>query len=657
MSLKKPRIHLTGISNIDYKSKQDIQKIFNNFNNFTNKKQQKDILVEEPTIKYKAPSPKKPNFYNVSLQDAKEQSGDSMMYAVTYKIRKEIKLRKMEKESEKKLRDINALSNVYNNAQNIGNKKDDLIKYINSEKNEGKKDPENDEEKLRALRKIIKDKLSTHTDIKNIFLIWQKNYLKNQELSCFDLHQRINELGIPISYNETIGLINFANKRNTDSLNYDEFKNLFFDDSNNINKYKNSSTIIPKNIDVKKIEEDNKKEIEEMNDKFLNQKVFKHDHFITLETMLHIKNSNFLNSMNEINDKENNKNGKCDFPTFKKVLDTLRIPEKFKNISIAKNIFNEFKTPDKDLMNYVDFIDKCKNIKHSNNFFEFQNNYLDSLSKKLINNENQRNKYKDILLEEEIRRKEYIKNLSPYRSMDKLINDNNINNNSIDNNELINSMNYNNKIETNSSIDINKLRNNYNTLNLESNDHIYKSPIRKEKNDYYNRNKTLNNCTISYDNRDTFSHYQPSLNFINLIYKDGRKYFDRYNEGIKELTPIQAFSDKEKFMTPKPRDKSNFGGYSQKFKKTDLSSDSGSPGYIENIERFSRKDICATEKKDKLENMERHNRGKLEIKKKWSDIINFQQKVTDVKESLGQIKRTKNLFEYENRIIERNKLH
>ena len=110
-------------------------------------------------------------------------------------------------------------------------------------------------------------------------------------------------------------------------------------------------------------------------------------------------------------------------------------------------------------------------------------------------------------------------------------------------------------------------------------------------------------------------------------------------------------------MTPKPRDKSNFGGYSQKFKKTDLSSDSGSPGYIESIERFSRKDICATEKKDKLENMERHNRGKLEIKKKWSDIIDFQQKVTDVKESLGQIKRTKNLFEYENRIIERNKLH
>ena len=58
--------------------------------------------------------------------------------------------------------------------------------------------------------------------------MWQKNYLKNQELSVFDLKQNINELGIPITYNETIGLISFANKRNTNTLNYDEFKNLFF---------------------------------------------------------------------------------------------------------------------------------------------------------------------------------------------------------------------------------------------------------------------------------------------------------------------------------------------------------------------------------------------------------------------------------------------
>lgn len=251
MSLKKPRIHLTGISNIDYKSKQEIKKIFNNFNNFTIKPQGGNFPDESGTYKY--PKTNKPNLYNVSLKDAIEQSGDSLMYAETYKIRNEIKQKKLENDSEKKLRDINALSKVYNNSQKI-----DLKKNTITENNEGKKQNEADEVRIKYLRKCIKDQLVQHKDVKSVFLLWQKNYLKNHELSVFDLKHNINELGIPITYNEAIGLISFANKRNTNTLNYDEFKNLFFDDSDKINKYKNlSSVIIPENVDINKIEEDN----------------------------------------------------------------------------------------------------------------------------------------------------------------------------------------------------------------------------------------------------------------------------------------------------------------------------------------------------------------------------------------------------------------
>ena len=89
MSLKKPRIHLTGISNIDYKSKQEIKKIFNNFNNFSNN-QQKEMIPDKPST-YKSPNTKNPNMFNVSLKDAIPVSGDSMMYADTYRIRNEIK--------------------------------------------------------------------------------------------------------------------------------------------------------------------------------------------------------------------------------------------------------------------------------------------------------------------------------------------------------------------------------------------------------------------------------------------------------------------------------------------------------------------------------------------------------------------------------------
>ena len=631
MSLKKPRIHLTGISNIDYKSKKDIKKIFNNFKNYTIK--QPNEIFSDESNKYKAPEPKNPNLYNFSLKDAIPLSGDSLMYAETYKKRKEIKQKKLENVSEQKLRDINALSKVYNNSNKINIKKDDL------QLNEGEKQNETDEERIKYLRKCVKHKLETHKDIKNIFLLWQKNYLKNQELSVYDLHQRINELGIPITYNETIGLISFANKRNTNNLNYDEFKNLFFDDSNNINTLKKISDItIPENVDINKIEEENKKENDNKNMKLINNKVFQNDHFITLETMLHIKNSNFINSMNEINDKENNKNGNCDFMTFKNVLDTLKIPEKYKNVSIAKSIYNEFKLPDKDLMNYMTFIEKCKNLKQPNDFFEFQNNYLDLLSKKIVNNEEKRKIFKDILLEDDKRRDEYIRNLNACKSMGSIYKYNKC---ITENNEL-NINNYNNN-RLNQNYPINN--NNYNTIDIENNNERYKIPT-------INDNNRINNlCTISYDNRDTFNHYQPTFNFIDLMYKDSRNYLDRYKEGVKKLSPIPVIKDRNIKINKK-----NYGGYIHKFKKTNLSNDVGTPGYIDNKERFKINDIISTEKKIKLENLERFNNNKNKIINTWNDRINFKQKIIDVKESLGQNKRTRNLFDYENRINERNKL-
>jgi hypothetical protein len=357
--------------------------------------------------------------------------------------------------------------------------------------------------------------------------------------------------------------------------------------------------------------------------------------------MLHIKNSNFLNSMNEINDKENNKNGNCDFTTFKNVLDTLKIPEKYKNVSIAKSIFNEYKLPDKDLMNYMNFIEQCKNLKQPNDFFQFQNNYLNLLSKKLVNNEEKRKIFKDILLEDDKRKKEYIKGLNSCKSMDKIFNNNKCLTES--NEYSVINKNNNNDINNNKSINFNK----YNTIETGNNNNDRYNNL---NNNIYNQNK-YNNCTISYDNRDTFNHYEPTFNFIDLMYKDSRHYLDRYKEGVKELSPIPVIKDKDENFK-----KENFGGYIHKFKKTTVSSDIGAPGYIDNKERFKRNDIFSTEKKIKLENFERFKKNKNQVIDKWNDIIDFQQKVTDVKESLGQIKRTKNLFDYENRIYERNKL-
>ena len=211
MSLKKQRIHITGISNIDYKSKKDIEKIFNNFKNYKIKPDKNnEPLDPTQTFVYKSQKPKQPNMYNVSLKDAVEQDGDSLLYADTYKLRKELRLKRLEDNVNNKLR-IKGLRTISKESKDI--------------KNEPKK--QSDEMRLKEIRKKVQDELIPHNDIRNIFVSWQKNYLKNDELSLFDLHKKINELGIPISYNEAIALISCANKRNTNSLNLDEFKNLF----------------------------------------------------------------------------------------------------------------------------------------------------------------------------------------------------------------------------------------------------------------------------------------------------------------------------------------------------------------------------------------------------------------------------------------------
>ena len=203
MSLKKPRIHITDISNVDYKSKGEIGKIFNNFKYYTIKPDKNNEPLD-PTqvVVYKSQKPRKPNMYNVSLEDVKEQSGDSLMYADTYNFRKELKRKKMVNHTEEKLRDLNSISHGYNSKDLKTDVIKDLNKSKNEELNERIKEYENDKERIQYLRNCVKKKLFPHKDIKNLFLIWQRNYLKNQELSAYDLHQRINELNIPITYNE-----------------------------------------------------------------------------------------------------------------------------------------------------------------------------------------------------------------------------------------------------------------------------------------------------------------------------------------------------------------------------------------------------------------------------------------------------------------------
>ena len=590
MSLKKQRIHITGISNIDYKSKKDIEKIFNNFKNYKIKPDKNNEPLD-PTqiVVYKSQRPKKPNMYNVSLKEAVEQDGDSLLYADTYKLRRELKLKRLQENVNNKIKNkkIPQISNDSSNIKIEENKQSDEIR-------------------LKELRKQIQNKLTPHKDIRNIFVSWQKNYLKNNELSVIDLHKKINELGIPISYNEAIALISCANKRNTNSLNLDEFKNLFFHESNELNGGKSISSIkIPENINMKQIEDDYKVEQENKYKKFINNKIFDNFHYNRLESMLHIKYSNFLNSMNEINNQENNKNGLCDFQTFKSVLDTLKIPEKYKNFYIAKSIFNEYKIENDDLMNYNEFIERCKKIKKPNNFFEFQNEYLNLLSDKLSETEKRRNECKDILMENDKRTKEYVKNLGSCKSVDKLYNNNKCLTEFNQQNTIQNSSNnncYDKNIKKNITIDVPNFKDNnrYPSFNHERCNTINENENRR----YKNKIEEYQNNAI----RESFSHYQPSLNFINLLFKDNKSYTEKYNNGIKEFSPNNVMNlKKEKRSDGRSINSRFFHQKKSDYPPVFMSYDSKVPGYINEKERFEINKMDNIDKKYNSEIIEQIN--------------------------------------------------
>ena len=173
----------------------------------------------------------------------------------------------------------------------------------------------------------------------------------------------------------------------------------------------------------------------------------------------------------------------------------------------------------------------------------------------------------------------------------------------------------------------------------------------------YKKSNTIS-TEFNYNNKDSFSHYQPSLNFINLLFKDNKNYYERYKEGVKEFSPDNVISlKKDKLLDKKSINSRFFGKSKYKFPPIFMSYDNTMPGYLNEKERLERNNMHTVEKKFDKELREKIRRRKHDIDERWNNMIKFQQKVLDVKESLGQINRTKHLFEYEDRNIARHQIN
>ena len=702
MSLKRPRIHFSGISNNDFRTKGEIKKIklfqpFHESKNFgmmglSNYKLPLSIHKElfKPTIginegKYVENDIQNPKIYDSSLfyqnnsmrikpkniligQRSKqldtseyrgglEYNGDSMMIVETNKKRKEIKMKEKIIQENLKKKHIGVISGgimlkhdfINNNNSAIleddnKNRNDDdtkIMKHkrlIKSSSDGIYLDKKVSKERLNEIKNKIYNRLKTNNNTKEIFLNQQKNYLNNKELSIYDLHKIINDLGIPITYNETFAIIASSNKRNTDKLNYEEFKDIFLNDNNKTIEtdfsripYQNESIYIENN----KKEEENKKQL--LND----LKISQNENYFSLQKIIRSRYPNFLQTMNKLQNEKGknneNLNGLCDLPTFKEVLDTIKIPEKYKNDSIINTIYNQYKIPNNNFMNYEKYIENCKNIKETNDFFIFQNGYLNLIQKKLDKNEEERKKYYDILVEDQRRKKNYLKNLGNQFSMD-----------SSEDKPSFNKRLYKNK--SNSVIYLRSINNEINKNKKYSLEEENKNIDKKNMN-------TIEIDNINNDKKkDFYNHYQPSLNFINFVFKDNKLYNDRYYKAVDEISPLipKKTNEKNELIKKNFSDadekKSQILLNSRKFNKNFLSCEVGMPGYMKNEERYKKYEPSDDEKTKKLKFMKNTLKRKFDTNKEWNDKINFQQNVVDINNSLGQIKRTENLFRYEKRI-------
>ena len=681
MSLKLKRIHFSGISNLDFRTKGDKGRIkfyqpYHESKAFgiqglSNYKLPPSIhqqlfsptkgLNEGKFIKNEMPNPKiyeaalfyrnksmniKPNVF-LRVERAKqldtseyrgggEYNGDSMMISETVKKRKEIKMKeKLQRDNIKKRFN----GDMYGDLSY--NKNKDLTTAL-SYNDKGLKKSKSDvlfmdkkikKERLNMIRNKIFNRLFPHDNTKGIFIQWQNDYLNNREVSTYDLHKIINDLGIPITYNEAFALISSANKRNTDKLNYDEFKD-FFLNGENINK--------DIDIDLSKIpyqqessfEEKHKKEEENKINQFKDLSVQKSDSFLKFEKLTRNNHPNFLRKLSKTAD-DKQLDGKCDLPTFKKIIKTMKIPDKCKNEEVINSIYNKYKMPNKDLMDYEKMIEGSKHLNEENNFFRFQNGYLGLIHKKLEKNKEERKRYNEILEENDKRKKSYLNSqLASMRS---------INLRKSKSNSMI--------VSKNILSEINKEKQYF--LEKQNNTELVNGKDKEKDKEIANNIETdLNNNKTSFHN-----HYQPSLEFINFVFKDNKLYNDRYYQSIKEISPlIQAKNNDNTDLSNKNSSESNkinfeFVINSKKYNKNFLSDDTD-----DDKKRFKFYELSQEEKKNKIKYLENSLKRKFDTNRKWNDKIDFQQQVADINNSLGQIKRTESLYRYEKKIHDLNSI-
>jgi len=607
MSLRKERTHMTGLSNIDFRSKLDNENInffspwlkspnfgtMNTYNyklSFTdhnklfnptsNINQQKFLNAEIQNPKifksaqfYKSHHIKpltKSLFTNERIAQLDESYkgkelfiGDSMMISDITKQRKERKKRRRFNDRENKIKKIIQQEHI---AKDKTEKNKEAFQETQLVKIEAKNTLEGkvDIKKLKEIRLALRRRYASRTDFRKIFKEWARSM--GGEITVYDAHSMINNFSIPINFNETRALIASSNQRGTDGLNLKEFFHLIFGDNDALE------------VDLKKLEYkdesvfDDGEKVEDLkkNMKMNIIKMNQNDDLNYIEKFLKTKKPAFINNLKLLGFEGGDK---IDFDLFKKTFEKFHLPQRYLTDEILHAIFDRYQD-ENHLMKYNDFLDKCVNKSEKNDFFNFQDKYINFIQNKIEKTEKiKENQQQKDLIEKEIKNKNFLNN-------------------------------------------------------------FYLQQIEDKK-------KQILDFQLKTEPNESYSHMQPSTNFINKVFKDHNKYFNELNEVEKSFSPLPS-------LIKEMKGKTRFGANKIHNSMPVIQPNEKSALFIDEKNRFDNKDkLVENERYFKFEREKANINKRKNVNKIVNDQIEFRRDLEQLKDSNKQFTRTKNMYEYE----------
>ena len=484
MSLRRPRSHRIGISNIDFRTKRDTENInifepwqapkdfgtmgYKNYRNSRTIYQNlfspsekintyKDLVNDYPDPRFHTTAEfyKKnkilintKTFVNTERVANLEETfkgkevfnGDSTNVAEIMRIRKGKNLN---------LDNKNIIRNCYKEPFSLEEKKiqEEKIQKLAKEKKDLNKNVINETQlvkintfmdkgdsiinlkKIEEVRKTIRRRYGNRRKINKIFQLWAKTF--PNKITVYDAYKMINALSIPINYNETKAFIASGSKFGNEYLTLEEFSNLIHEPTEI--QYDGEKKYLLEEKEGKKFNEDiisnNKLQIDERNisklKDFISQRIL-----VLNKSLKELSKEKYSVNNSQTESQNNPILNKVDYDKFKKGILSLRPSDNFGKEEYIKKLFDEYKGKD-DLVDMKYFNENVyeKNSKEfmtktKEKFLEISKEQYEEKKNKLQNyiKENE-NKIKPLYYQKKIDLDEQI--LEKKKILDKLNNEEN----------------------------------------------------------------------------------------------------------------------------------------------------------------------------------------------------------------------------------------